>query len=290
MGYTEIINILFGGRKPRKRKKGQLFFIGNKRSGTTVLAEKLNLHPDIYITHETDIIWILYNLYNGIEFEYYSKDEPHSTMVTREKCQHIFDDYKIMTPLECYEKCQYHLMRNGTQWIRPTDRIPVLLGDKKPNQQSEIFVNDWVQEYFPDTRYVHIVRHPFDFLSSIPRLLPKYDLGARYGSSKCENPVKILETWAYFEDLVIKEKEKNRFPIHSVRFEDFCDRPARELSKIWEFSGLSIPSGLKEKIDQNDTFGIMSGGLHGDSRGNEYSGPIPDKAKNIMEIYEYKIF
>ncbi|MCK5096793.1 MAG: sulfotransferase, partial [Desulfobacteraceae bacterium] len=263
---------------------------GNKRSGTTILAEKINLHPDIYITHETDIIWILYNLYNGIKFEYYAQDEPHSTVVTLEKCKHILDEYQNMTPLECYEKCQYHLMRNGTQWIKKTDKVPLILGDKKPNQQSEVLVNNWVEKHFSNTKYIHIVRHPFDFLSSIPRLLPKYDLGARYGSPKCKDPVKILETWAYFEALVIQEKEKKRFPIHSVKFEDFCDHPGLELSKIWNFSDLSIPSELKDKIAKNDNFGILPGGLHGDSRGNKFSLKVPDKVKKIMDFYDYKIF
>ena len=287
MAFTNFFNRLFNNKKTTTKEKGRLFFIGNKRSGTTILAKKINLHPDIYITHETDIIWILYNLYNGIKFEYYSKDEPHSTLVTLEKCKKILDNYQSMTPLECYEKCQYHLMENGTQWIKPTEKVPVLLGDKKPNQQSEVFVNDWTYDYFPNTKYIHIVRHPFDFLNSIPRLLPKYDLGLRYGSSKCKDPNIILETWADFEDLVLKEKEKKRFPICTVRFEDFCDNPAEQLSKIWSFTGLSVPMKLNEKIKEKDRFGIIPGGLHENSRGNHLELKVSKKVRRIMEKYNY---
>lgn len=288
MGIKKFIQNLFyrSTDKPENRTD-QLFFIGNKRSGTTILAEKICLHPDIYITHETDIIWILYSLYNGIEFSYYSKDEPHSTIVTLEKCKAILDNHEKMTPQECFTQCQTHLMRQGTQWRNPTDKTVCVLGDKKPNQQSEPPVADWVYRHFPHTKYIHIVRHPFDFLNSIPRLLPKYDLGARYGSSKCQDPVKILETWAYFENIVITHKEKGDLLIHTLRFEDFCIQPAQSLEKIWQFTGLDIPEALQKKIDNNDDFGILPKGLHKDSRGSRYSGEISDCVKKMMDVYNY---
>ena len=75
-----------------------------------------------------------------------------------------------------------------------------------------------------------------------------------------------------------------------MKFEDFCDHPGLELSKIWNFSDLSIPSELKDKIAKNDNFGILPGGLHGDSRGNKFSLKVPDKVKKIMDFYDYKIF
>ncbi|THB80529.1 MAG: sulfotransferase [Desulfobacteraceae bacterium] len=278
---------MFESRGSEKNRCRHLFFIGNKRSGTTVLAHKINLHPDIFITHETDIIWILYNRYNGIPFEYYPRDEYHSTEVTLEKCRHILDAYEQMTPMECYQKCQQHLMKTGTQWIKPTSKIPLCIGDKKPNQQSEKPVNDWVYSHFPDTRYVHIVRNPFDFLNSIPRLLPKYDLGARYGSPRCEDPSVILETWAHFERLVAQEKRRKRFPIYTVRFEDFCERPAALLSDIWEFTGLDIPDDLKEKIQAGHDFGILPQGLHPDSRGNTVDVPLSENVREMMALYGY---
>jgi len=281
-------NKLFkAGAKSEVKKSGQLFFIGNKRSGTTILAKTLNIHPNIHITHESDIIWILYNLYNGIEFEYYPKDEPHSTVVTLETCRNIMDHYKEMTPLGCYERCQHHLMAQGTKWMPSTEKKPLILGDKKPNQQSEPLVNDWLHKHFPNTRYVHIVRHPFDFLNSVPRLPKEFDLGLRYGSSKCEDPYKILEAWAYFEDLAIREKEKGRFPVHTVRFEDFCHSPAQNLKKIWRFTGLEIPEDLQRRIEENDRFGIREKGLHKDSMGNRFDLDIPENVRKIMDIYGY---
>ena len=42
-----------------------LFIVGHKRSGSTHLMRLLNLHPKIFISNETDILWILYQLSKG---------------------------------------------------------------------------------------------------------------------------------------------------------------------------------------------------------------------------------
>ena len=47
-----------------------LFIIGNKRSGTSQLVRILNLHPEIFIAHESDIIWILHQFYRQEPFDY----------------------------------------------------------------------------------------------------------------------------------------------------------------------------------------------------------------------------
>lgn len=287
MGLSNFFKTIF--KKEHVDQTGQLFFIGNKRSGTTILAEKINLHPDIYITHETDIIWILYQLYNGIDFEYYAMDEPHSTIVTREKCEHILNQFSQMPPMECYQKCQQYLMENGTEWRAPVNKKVLVIGDKKPNQHSEPQVNDWLVKNFPQTKYVHIIRHPFDFLHSVPRLPAQFDLGARYGSPKCADPVKILEAWAYFEDLALEEKKKKRFAIHTLKFEDFCKNPAKSLSDIWTFIDVDIPSDLQNRINENDMFGIIPGGLHKNSQGNVYSGFVPERVRALADLYGYDI-
>ena len=36
-----------------------LFLVGNKRSGTSHLVRLLNLHPQVFVSHESDIVWAL---------------------------------------------------------------------------------------------------------------------------------------------------------------------------------------------------------------------------------------
>src|SRR3954454_6758131 len=55
-----------------------LFFVGNKRSGTSLLVELLNFHPDVFVTPESDIVWILYQMRGGWPetFQCYPWDGP----------------------------------------------------------------------------------------------------------------------------------------------------------------------------------------------------------------------
>src|SRR5947209_8001096 len=53
--YTERQTFLISRRMPR-----QVFLMGNKRSGTSLLVRLLNLHPEVFASHESDILWILF--------------------------------------------------------------------------------------------------------------------------------------------------------------------------------------------------------------------------------------
>ena len=278
-----------GLREAKLRMRSQLFFLGNKRSGTSVLAGTLNMHPEMQVTHESDIIWILYNLYQGKDFRYYPRDEPHSAVLTRHYCKEILSRYQTMSPLDCFLECQLHLIRRGTKYERRTDKIPVVFGDKKPNPHVEPEIIEWLQEFFPDARYLHIVRHPYDFLTSVPRQLPAHDMGLRWGSGKCRDPRKILAGWTRFEELVVQAEAKYRFPLHTVRFEDMCDAPGEVFSNIWKFSGLQIPRELGERIAGGYRLGIRAAGLHATSRGNRVDVPLSERTRAIMDLYGYQV-
>ena len=47
-----------------------LFIVGNKRSGSTHLMRLLNLHENIFVTNESDIVWVLYCYHNNIVIPY----------------------------------------------------------------------------------------------------------------------------------------------------------------------------------------------------------------------------
>ncbi len=53
-----------------------VFIIGNKRSGSTQLMHLLNLHPNIFISNESDILWILYRFHNNLDIVPYQWDTP----------------------------------------------------------------------------------------------------------------------------------------------------------------------------------------------------------------------
>ena len=42
-----------------------LFIMGNKRSGSTLMTDLLNSHANVFVSHESDIAWILYQARAG---------------------------------------------------------------------------------------------------------------------------------------------------------------------------------------------------------------------------------
>lgn len=42
-----------------------LFIMGNKRSGSTLMTDLLISHANVFVSHESDIAWILYQSRNG---------------------------------------------------------------------------------------------------------------------------------------------------------------------------------------------------------------------------------
>ncbi|MCK5521977.1 MAG: sulfotransferase [Thiomargarita sp.] len=62
-----------------------VFIIGNKRSGSTQLMHLLNLHPNIFVSNESDILWILYRFHNDLDIVPYKWDTPIGINRTLEK-------------------------------------------------------------------------------------------------------------------------------------------------------------------------------------------------------------
>jgi len=52
-----------------------LFFIGNKRSGTSKLVHYLNQHPEVFVTNESDVAWFLYQIEEGVDTDLAKRDE-----------------------------------------------------------------------------------------------------------------------------------------------------------------------------------------------------------------------
>ena len=75
-------------------KPKPLFVTGNKRSGTTVLTNLLNAHPQVFISHEADTAWILFQAQNGRPAHY--KTHPFDSRLmldsTLKSCKRILKE------------------------------------------------------------------------------------------------------------------------------------------------------------------------------------------------------
>jgi len=223
-----------------------LFIIGNKRSGTSQLVRILNLHPQVFVSHESDIAWILFQLHQGRSYAAHQWDSDRGLQTTLALAGHLLR--REAPPLENYLAAQRELMEKGTPWL-PAQQKPDLrwVGDKKPMQHTDPVVLAFLLEHFPKARFLHIVRHPFVVAASSDRFNETADGDFWLGLSTAEK----VERWAFHEEQVRQLREKLPDRLHSLRYEDLCRHTERELAGVFRFLQLTPdPAVLREAARQ----------------------------------------
>lgn len=211
-----------------------LFIIGNKRSGTSQLVRLLNLHPQVFVSHESDIIWVLYQFHHGLPFRAHPWDSDTGMRLTLKLCGHWLQ--REQSPRQNALAVQHALMEAGSPWLPPQRKTNLLwIGDKKPFQHTEPRLLAFLWENFPDVHFLHIIRHPCVVAASSDRFNRSRNGDFWLGLSAEEK----VERWAFHERQVLSLRQTMPDRVHSLRYEDLCRRPAHELSRVFEF--LQVP-------------------------------------------------
>lgn len=222
------------------------FMIGNKRSGTSQLVRILNLHPEIFISHESDIVWILYQFQHGSIFRSHPSDSDRGMRKTLELAGKLLDPN--LTPLENFERVQRHLMDNGTPWL-PKQSKPNLkwIGDKKPFQLTDPNLFHFVLKHFPNVRFLHLVRHPLEVAVSSMHFNQTRNGDFWLGMTLEEK----LERWAYHEKEAQRLLTESGVPVLRVQYEALCRGTEKVLKQIFEFLDVDpIPSVLRRAAQE----------------------------------------
>lgn len=258
----------------------ELFFMGNKRSGTSLLVRLLNLHPDIFATHESDIVWLLYQMRNGWppRFDCYPWDGPIGMRNTLEACEPQLRAWALdgVPASEIFQRVNEILRRKspdranepgGHRW----------LGEKKPVQQCDPDLRPFMLEHFPRSRYLHIVRDPRAVVASMTEAARSWPVVPEYWKG---SPAQVLERWAIHEEWVLQAKATEQAPILTFRFEDLCAQPAETMQRVFQFLDLDCPASVADRIrgevqpDPNRKWG-------------EFALPSSPRAEAIMARYGY---
>jgi hypothetical protein len=224
-----------------------LFIVGNKRSGTSHLVRVLNLHPQVFVSHESDIAWILYQFHRDQAFRAHAWDSDRGMRVTLATAQHLLR--REASPLENFVAAQRALMESGSPWL-PAQRKSRLLwiGDKKPMQHTDPELLAFVLRHFPTARFLHIVRHPFAVAASSDRFNRTANGDFWLGLSTHEK----VERWTFHERQVLELRQAMPGRVHTLRYEDLCRRPQQELADVFRFLQLDPdPQVLREAAAQN---------------------------------------
>jgi hypothetical protein len=223
-----------------------LFIIGNKRSGTSQLVRVLNLHPQIFISHESDIAWILYQLHHDQPFRAHIWDSDRGMSLTLEISRHLLR--REASPLENFVAVQMAVMEKGNQWLPAQKKTGLKwIGDKKPMQHTDSELLKFLLLHFPEARFLHIVRHPFEVAASSDRFNQTPDGDFWLGLSSEEK----VERWAFHEQQVLQLRKTLPDRVHSLRYEDLCRETEKELSRVFQFLQLELdPHTLREAARQ----------------------------------------
>ena len=263
---------------------GYLFTLGNKRSGTTLLVELLNLHPAIFITHESDVIWLLYQAALGRPFQGYPWDGSVGMDATVTPCRKYLEDAREQLPAQkdsikdLFLRVERHLMYHGSQVQQPEPgKSPLWMGDKKPVQQADPEIFNFILQYFPDARFVHIVRHPQAVVASM--LAAGRSWGAvAYWKGSADS---VLERWTIHEEWVIAARDEYPDRVYSLRFEDLQMNPVESMTALFRFLDLDMPPAISETIRNHVQ-------PPGQGKYNTFKLPPSDRADAVMLRYDYR--
>ncbi len=219
-----------------------VFIVGNKRSGTSQLVRVLNLHPQVFVSHESDVVWALFQFFRNLPFEAHPWDSDVGLRHTLEACGDLFR--REQSPRANFLAIQQRLMETGTPFLPPQRKSELCwIGDKKPFQHTDPQLVAFILEHFPDAHFVHIVRHPFAVAMSSARFNKTRNGDFWLGLSLEEK----VERWTFHEQQVLSLHESLPGRVHRLRYEDLCEQTETELSRLFQFLRLPVdPSVLKE--------------------------------------------
>lgn len=226
-----------------------VFILGNKRSGTSQLVRMLNLHPQVFISHESDIIWALFQFARKEPFQSHPWDSGVGLQHTVEACGSLLRHER--SPRENFLAVQQRLMEIGTPFLPARQKSGLLwIGDKKPFQHTDPQLLDFMREHFGDARFIHIVRHPFAVAKSSERFNETRNGDFWLGLTLEEK----VERWTFHEQQVLTLRENQPGRVHSLRYEDFCGRTAEELGRLFQFLEVpECPEALSEAARQTQS-------------------------------------
>lgn len=234
----------------------KFFIFGHARSGTTLLARLIRIHPDVHANYQA----------------------------------HFFTRPPLLSGMLADKKFESWLSRPSNRWNRGRDLSPVALramadyilereairegktvvGDKSPNVLLGGEAVREMQRIYPDGLLINIVRDGRDVLTSHrfqnfidgSQFLTKADLRLRdafakdsesflSGKRSVFTPAAIksmARSWA--ENVTDTDRLGHQLygdQYFSLRYEDLLARPYEMLSKAWAFLGVN-PEGLEKKV------------------------------------------
>jgi hypothetical protein len=243
----------------------KFFVFGHARSGTTLLARLLRVHPEVHCNYQA----------------------------------HFFTRPPLLNALVADPEVSGWLARRSNRWNHGRDLSPLVLrvaadfilerearplgkrivGDKSPNSLNDGESVRLMQAVYPDARLIFIARdgrdaalsHRFQAFIDSPQHLSPEDLRIREDFTKDPAPYLCGERSVFTEKGIRRAAQgwvRNLQQTHqagqelygdrylALRYEDLLNRPWEEMCRVWGFLGgrldlPELPGALSAEMGQN---------------------------------------
>lgn len=227
------------------------FFIGSRRSGTTLACHMINFHPQLFTPFERYIMWILNCIRENGTIKAPRCGALAPMLITFSQSGDAFLEY-IRSDLgieaartaffSAIHNCR--MKRGKGKWREDL----VAIGEKNPPEYALPVMQEFIPKVFPEAKFIHIMRHPAAVCQS--------QSGYKYinsGNNKLTLPEEWKEElevhykrWVAIERHVLEAKK--HVEVLTIRYEDLCASPVCEAHKIYGFFGLTSTDYIDRRI------------------------------------------
>ena len=258
------------------------FFVGSRRSGTTLVCHIINSHPNLYTPFERYIAWILY----GIKTDRAISTPPCGALapmlITLEQSGNAFlnfiqsDKGGAAASTAFFEAINSCRMRRGNGKWR-TDLVAI--GEKNPPEYAAPKMQKFILDMLPEARFIHVVRHPAAVVGSKMRFAVRRGQQNKSGAPWVHGEAAKIN---YRQLVEVEQWVLNiKAPMLTIRYEDLTANSVAETHRLYEFLGVSGSDYIDRRIRHN----VKASG------NAKYDLSVPeniDGLAEIMERYEYE--
>ncbi len=260
------------------------FFIGSRRSGTTLACHMINFHPQLYTPFERYIMWILRCIRKNGVIHAPPCGALGPMLITFDQSKDAFLQYirsnlgVEATRTAFFSSIHNCRMRRGTGKWR--DDL-VAIGEKNPAEYTIPEMQELLLEVFPEAKYIHLIRHPAAACQS--------QAGYKHINAG-NNFLTLPKEWRdelelHYKRWVAIERRVLDFkllaPVLTIRYEDLCSHPVREAHRIYKFFGVVSTDYIDRRIVNRVK----------ESANTKYDLAVPPAVESlgeIMKIYGYE--
>lgn len=225
-----------------EQKYPSFFLLGLPRSGTTLLEQMLDAHSEIAVCPEMSSGKALWRLNAASKL----KDQWKSLLLVNALYQRaaLFKD-PILPCLAKQALRVFPYPLSTREWFSPLikeyteEKKAILYGEKTP--ENTFFIPTLV-EAFPGSKYITILRNPFDLVLSLCEAFA-FQRKTRITDTMLLHFAE--NTKRGFHELYIKQRLKNLNQLW-ITYEDLVREPDQTLSEICSFLGLDFEPGMKD--------------------------------------------